>query len=131
MFWPEKSSVYLKYCRSTTLLTIILQQYIDLYIIIDMVIFYGWNILSNISKDILPMLATSNVMYKFVWCCDNSYVNKYLSEIRIRQYVPKYAMDLLHSRVFLMKKHVIRCAHRKRLAITLRFKYLSENKNCT
>ena len=39
------------------------------------------SILPNMSKDVLPMHATSSVIYKFVCCCDNSLRRTYLSEI--------------------------------------------------
>ena len=72
-------------------------------------------ILPNISKDALPMLATSNVIYKFVCCCNNSYVgrtSKRLGSI-IRQHVPKYAIELFDNKVLPMQKETIRCMHQK------------------
>ena len=39
-----------------------------------MVIFQARKMLPSLSKDVVSLLATSNVIYKFVCCCDNSYV---------------------------------------------------------
>ena len=88
--------------------------------------------LRTISEDVLPMIVTSNVIYKFVWCCDNSYVggNTHKLGTRIRQPVPKYAMDLI--RVQPMQKHVTRFTHRKAVASPSSAikKHLLENDSC-
>ena len=91
--------------------------------------------LPNMSKDVLPILATSNVTYKFVCCCHNSYVGRTAERLasRIRKQVPKYAVDLFNSRVSPMQKHAIRCTHRKVLALpsSAILNHLLENDNCT
>ena len=38
------------------------------------VIFQAKKYLQNLSKYVIPMLATINVIYKFVCCCDNSFI---------------------------------------------------------
>ena len=55
------------------------------------VIFQTRKLLPNLSKDVLPMLATSNVIYKFVCCCDSNYVGRTTQRLgsTIRQYLPK------------------------------------------
>ena len=47
------------------------------------------------------MLVTSNVIYKLVCYCDNSYVGRTSQRLGsiIRQHVPKYAMELFDNRV--------------------------------
>ena len=81
------------------------------------------------------MLATNNVMYKFVYCCDNSYVGHTTQRrgSRIRQHDPKYAMDLFGCRVLPKQKYVIWGFHRKALASpsSAILKHQLENDNCT
>ena len=98
------------------------------------VIFQARKMLTSLSKDVITMLATINVIYKFVCCCDNSYVERTTQRLgsMIKQHVPKYAEDLFDSRVLPMQKHVIRCTHRKALASpsSAILKHLLENDSC-
>ena len=91
--------------------------------------------LSNSNKGVLPLIATSNVIYKFMCCCDNSYVGRTTQRLgsRIRQHVPQYAMDLFDRRVLPIKEYVTRCTHRKALASpsSAILKHLLENDSCT
>ena len=86
------------------------------------------------SIDVLHILATSNVINKFVCCCDNSYVKRTIQRLgsRVRQHVPKYAMERFDSRVLPMQKDVIRYTDRKVLTSpsTVILKHLLENDNC-
>ena len=71
-----------------------------------MVIFNGRNMVPNMSKDVLSMIATSNVVNKFVCCCENSCVGRTTQrmESRIRQHVAKYASDLFDNRMLPVQK---------------------------
>ena len=90
--------------------------------------------LPNRSKDVLPLLATINVFYNLVSCCDNSYVGRTTQRlgIRIRQRIPKYVMDLFDSKVLPIYKHVVMCTLRKTLASpsSAILKHLLENETC-
>ena len=90
--------------------------------------------LTNLNKHVLPMLATINLIYKFVYCCDNSYIGRTTQILgsRIKQHVPKYATAFFDSRVLPTQKYVIRRTQRKALASpsSAILKYLLENDNC-
>ena len=81
------------------------------------------------------MLASSTVIYKFVFCCDNSLIGRTNQRLgsRIGQHVPKYVMALFDSRVLPMQNYVIRRTQRKALACpwSALLKHLLENDNCT
>ena len=55
-------------------------------------------------KNVIPVLATSNVRYKFVCFCDNRYGTSQKLGRRIKQHVPKYAVDLFETKVLPMQK---------------------------
>ena len=97
-------------------------------------IFKARKLLLNLSKHVLPILATSNVICKFVYCCDISYVWLNTKRVgnRIRQYVLNYAMELFDKRVLPMQKQVLRFTYQKALASWsfAILKYLLENDNC-
>ena len=97
--------------------------------------FLTQKMLPNRSKDVLLLLAMSNVIYEFVSCCENSYIRRTTQRqgIRIMQHIAKYAMDLFYSRVLPMHKHVIMCSQRKELdsSSSAILKYLLENDSCT
>ena len=140
LFGPEKGPVYLKlpYIRMasnrfwTTVQRAVHSGYHNA---IDVVNYQARKVLPYLSKDVLTLLATSNVIYKFVFWCDISYVGRTTERLgsRIRQHVPKYAMNLFDSRAWLpMHKHVIRCTHRKALTSpsSAILKHLLENDSC-
>ena len=140
VFGPEKCSVYLKlpYIGSVSkwfrreVQKAVHNEYHNARAV---VIFQARKMFSNMSKDVLVMLATSNVMYKFVCCCDNSYIGRTTQRLgsRIRQHVlPKYAMDLFDNRALPMQKNVIRCTHQKALAYpsSAISKHRLESDNC-
>ena len=123
MFGPEKYSIYLKLPyigMAPKRFRIAVQRAIHngYHNARPVIIFKARKMLPNSSKYVRPLLATSNVIYKFVYCCDNSYLGRTTQRLgsRIRQHVPKYAEDLFDSRVLRMLKHVVKCTHRKALA---------------
>ena len=65
------------------------------------------------------MLATSNVIYKFVWCRDNSYVGRTFKRLgsRIRKHVPKYAIEIYDNSVLPMQTEAIISMNQKALDV--------------
>ena len=139
VFRPEKCPVYLKLpCIgmaskqfSTAVQNAVHNGYHNARAV---VIFQAREMLPNSNKDVLPLLATSSVVYKFVCCCDNSYVWCTTQRLgsRIKQHVPKYAINLSDSRILAMQKQVIRCTRRKALvsASSAILKHLLKNDSC-
>ena len=76
VFGPEKCPVYLKLPyigMAAKRFKIAVQRSVhnEYHNARAVVIFQARKMLPNLSKDVLPLLDTTNVIYKFMCCCDN------------------------------------------------------------
>ena len=54
-------------------------------------IFTSWAAFSSIHKDVLSIFQQRNLIYKFQWCCNTSYIGRtsQCPEVRVKQHVPR------------------------------------------